>query len=363
MCASATIRLLVKGLQARDRGTLAKTITLLESSHPADRRLSCELMDYIGVSQAEKSTFLLPTFRIGVCGAPGAGKSSFIETIGKLFLAASPPPEPTSIAAVSTHPSSPSTHRVAVLPVDPSSAFSGGSILGDKVRMPVLSASEAAFIRASPSRGVLGGITEHTVDIITACEYADYDTIFVESVGIGQSELDIAKVVDVVVLVIAPGSGDDVQAMKRGILEVVDLIVVNKADGALLLPAKEAMASYSEAIHSQRYDSLGSKKRHNVRIQLMSSLDNSGVKEVFEHICELRRHSWEHKEEFRARRREQALQWMWTSYKTQVVEKALLDEEVKAKADDLASNILDTVSIRSAAQKLFETFEAGRSKK
>eukprot|EP01034_Spumella_vulgaris_P029424 gene29424-36478_t len=175
------------------------------------------------------------TLRLGVAGPPGAGKSTFIEQLGIRYIAKG--------------------HKVAVIPVDPSSHISGGSILGDKTRMETLSVSDHAYVRASPTRGVLGGIAEHTADVITLCEYAGYDVVIVESVGLGQSEVDIDAAVDMLLLLVPPGGGDSLQAAKKGIMEAADLVIVNKADGGLLETAKHTKADYSGAMQFIRQKS------------------------------------------------------------------------------------------------------------
>ena len=196
-------RKLADGVLAHEPRALAKTITLLESSRRDHQARAGKLLEA-----------LLPhtgrSFRIGISGAPGAGKSTFIETLG-LFLTGR-------------------GHRVAVLAVDPTSALSGGSILGDKTRMERLSRDPNAFIRPSPSGGMLGGVAHMTREAMLACEAAGYDVVIVETVGVGQSEIAVAGMTDCFVLVALPNAGDDLQAIKRGIVELVDVVAVNKAD-------------------------------------------------------------------------------------------------------------------------------------
>jgi LAO/AO transport system kinase len=196
-------RKLADGVRARDPRALAKAITLIESSR-RDHQARGEALLATLAPHAGKSV------RIGLTGAPGAGKSTFIETLG-LFLTGR-------------------GHRVAVLAVDPTSALSGGSILGDKTRMGRLAREPNAFIRPSPSGGTLGGVAHKTREAMLVCEAAGYDVVIVETVGVGQSETAVANMTDCFVLVALPNAGDDLQAMKRGILELVDLVAVNKAD-------------------------------------------------------------------------------------------------------------------------------------
>ncbi len=196
-------RKLADGVRARDPRALAKAITLVESSR-RDHQARAEALLAALAPHAGQS------FRIGITGAPGAGKSTFIETFG-LFLTAR-------------------GHRVAVLTVDPTSALSGGSILGDKTRMELLSRDPNAFIRPSPSGGTLGGVAHKTREAMLVCEAAGHDIVIVETVGVGQSETAVAGMTDCFVLVALPNAGDDLQAIKRGILELVDVVAVNKAD-------------------------------------------------------------------------------------------------------------------------------------
>ena len=194
---------LADGLSAGDRRALAKAITLVESTRPEHRQRAQKLLDA-----------LLPhtgrSMRIGISGVPGVGKSTFIEALGMHLIEAG--------------------HRVAVLAVDPSSTVHGGSILGDKTRMENLSQRTEAFIRPSPSSGSLGGVAEHTREALLLCEAAGYDIIIVETVGVGQSETAVAGMTDAFVLLMLPNAGDDLQAIKKGIMELADLVVFNKAD-------------------------------------------------------------------------------------------------------------------------------------
>ncbi|MEM9140555.1 MAG: methylmalonyl Co-A mutase-associated GTPase MeaB, partial [Pseudomonadota bacterium] len=206
---------LTDGIRAGERRALAQAITLVESTRADHRDLSRGLLERLGVGHSVAR-------RIGLSGTPGVGKSTFIEALG-LHLTGS-------------------GHRVAVLAVDPSSARSGGSILGDKTRMEQLSRHPNAFIRPTPSHGALGGVARRTRETIRLVEAAGYDTVLVETVGVGQSETMVAEMTDVFLLLLAPAGGDELQGVKRGIMEIADLILVNKADGALK-PVAEATRS------------------------------------------------------------------------------------------------------------------------
>ena len=196
-------RALAQAIGSGERRALAKAITLVESSREADRATSIELLSLLGPAPN-------PSFRVGVTGVPGAGKSTLIDVLGLQAIAAG--------------------KRVAVLAVDPSSQHSGGSVLGDKTRMTRLSTEPAAFVRPSPTRGVLGGTTGRTQEAILLCEAAGFDLVFVETVGVGQSEERVASMVDCVLLLLLSGAGDELSSMKRGLLEAADLIAFNKAD-------------------------------------------------------------------------------------------------------------------------------------
>ena len=193
----------VAGVLSGDRRALAKAITLIESTRADHRALADALLDAALPSSGK-------SLRLGISGVPGVGKSTFIEAFG-LFLIEQ-------------------GHRVAVLAVDPSSSVSGGSILGDKTRMERLSVNDAAFIRPSPTSGALGGVAEHTREALLLCEAAGFDVVIVETVGVGQSETAVAGMTDLFVLLQLPNAGDDLQAIKRGVMELADLVVINKAD-------------------------------------------------------------------------------------------------------------------------------------
>ncbi len=197
---------LAQALTGGDRRALAKAITLVESSRSVDRLAAQELLRVLGNVPSTN------TLRIGVTGVPGAGKSTLIDVLGRQAILAG--------------------RRVAVLAVDPSSRHSGGSVLGDKTRMARLATEAAAFVRPSPTLGVLGGIAARTREAVCLCEAAGYDLIFVETVGVGQSEEQVASMVDCVLLILLDGAGDEISSMKRGILEAADVITFNKADGA-----------------------------------------------------------------------------------------------------------------------------------
>ncbi|MFS0489861.1 methylmalonyl Co-A mutase-associated GTPase MeaB [Leadbetterella byssophila] len=216
------MKALIDGIIRGERPSLAKAITLLESSLPQDRQNAAELLRSLPSNDR-------PTLRIGVTGVPGVGKSTLIESLGLSFIQ--------------------DGHKVAVLAIDPSSTVTGGSILGDKTRMQQLSQEMDAFIRPSPSKGTLGGLSEHTLQLIKLVEAAGFDRIIVETVGVGQSETDVKQVCDLVLLLTMPTVGDELQGVKRGIMERVDLVVVNKID----LFSEKMVQAFSQGIRQSMH--------------------------------------------------------------------------------------------------------------
>ncbi len=212
----------ISGINAGDKTVLSQAITLFESTHPTHRKLANELIAKLKNPNKQ-------TIRIGITGVPGVGKSSFIEEFGLLL--------------------SKKGHRVAILTIDPSSEKSGGSILGDKTRMNELSKQKNVFIRPTPTKGTLGGVGRNTKEAILICEAAGFDVIIIETVGVGQSETNINKMVDFFLLLMLAGAGDELQGIKRGIMELADCIAITKADSGNELQAKKAKITYKNALH------------------------------------------------------------------------------------------------------------------
>lgn len=213
---------LIQGIANGDTRSLSKAITMAESSIASKQEIALQIIEHFGPQKN--------TFRIGITGSPGVGKSSFIESVGVAL--------PTD-----------STHKIAILSIDPSSNISGGSIMGDKTRMNKLNTLDHVYIRPSSSGSQLGGVAKNTRLAMLLCEAAGYKTIFIESVGVGQSETEISKLTDLFVLLISPGGGDELQGIKRGIMEMADLIIVNKADGDQEHQAELTAKEYSMALH------------------------------------------------------------------------------------------------------------------
>lgn len=245
----------VDGILAGDMSILSRAITLVESQNPLHQKLSQTIIDGV-IGHTGNS------FRLGITGVPGVGKSTFIEAFGKEVVSQG--------------------HKLAVLAIDPSSSKSKGSILGDKTRMEGLSTLNNVYIRPSPSGGTLGGVTRATHETILLCEAAGYNFIIVETVGVGQSEITVSKITDFFLLLMLAGAGDELQGIKRGIMEMADALIITKADGVNVERAKAARAEYAHAMHLLQAPESG----WNARAQVCSSVDNTGIKEVYTMLTE-----------------------------------------------------------------------------
>jgi LAO/AO transport system kinase len=247
----------IQKLIAGDRRTLAKAITLIESSrqvdHDAGQKLLQDILPFTGKSM-----------RIGITGVPGVGKSTFIENFGLLLIKLG--------------------YKVAVLAIDPSSPLSGGSILGDKTRMENLSQNNQAFIRPTPSLGFLGGVAQKTRETILLCEAAGFDYVLVETVGVGQSEYEVADMVDFFLVLMLPNAGDELQGIKKGILELADAVIINKADGDILPQATQTLAQYSSAMELMRHD-----PHWKTQVLQCSALENKNLDTIYKMIVEYKK--------------------------------------------------------------------------
>lgn len=270
---------LAQGVLAGQRRALARAITLIESTRDDHRAVADALLEQL-LPHTGKSV------RVGISGVPGVGKSTFIESFGLHVIEQG--------------------HRVAVLAVDPSSPRSGGSILGDKTRMEMLSRDERAFIRPSPSGCTLGGVARRTREALLVCEAAGFDVIVVETVGVGQSETAVADMVDMFLLLLVPGGGDELQGIKKGIVEIADAIVVNKADGDLAAAAARASRDYQNALHLLRPAS----SHWTVPVLRASAISNMGISDVWDTVKSYR-HVMGECGAIEARRITQAQAWMW----------------------------------------------------
>ncbi|MGO9260717.1 MAG: methylmalonyl Co-A mutase-associated GTPase MeaB [Bryobacteraceae bacterium] len=269
----------LSGVLSGDRVILARAITLVESDLPRDAELAARLLDAI-LPHAGHS------HRVGITGVPGVGKSTFIDTLGMHLLGER-------------------GESLAVLSVDPSSPISGGSILGDKTRMERLAVQERAFIRPSPARGHLGGVARRTRETMLLCEAAGYQNILVETVGVGQSETAVRSMTDFFLLLMLAGAGDELQGMKRGIIEMLDGMAINKADGDNIPKAERARVEYASALHLFPAPADG----WTPRVVTCSALTGEGIAAVWEMVLEHRRQI-ESSGQLAARRSRQALEWM-----------------------------------------------------
>ena len=322
---SKDARALADSVLAGDRRALARAITLIESTRTDHRRAAEALLEHL-VPKAGQSV------RLGISGVPGVGKSTFIEVFG--------------LDAIGRG------HRVAVLAVDPSSKRSGGSILGDKTRMELLARNEAAFIRPSPTGGTLGGVARRTREAMLACEAAGFDVVIVETVGVGQSEAAVADMVDLFMLLLLPGAGDELQGIKRGIVELADLVVVNKSDGDLVAAANHAAAEYRHALALLRPPVEG----WQVPVLQVSAAETRGIDEVWQAVADHKAAmagsgAWDD------RRSRQARSWMWSEIEEGLAERFRDHPAVRAALTELEAQVASgVITPTAAAQALLSRF-------
>jgi len=312
---------LAVALQTGDRRALARAITLVESTRLADQAASEALL-----------TAVLPrtghAIRIGISGAPGVGKSTFIEAFGQYLTGRA--------------------KRVAVFAIDPSSRRSGGSILGDKTRMEKLSRDPNAFIRPSPAGTTLGGVARRTRESMLLAEASGFDVVLVETVGVGQSETAVADMTDLFVLLASPGGGDDLQGIKRGVMELADLLIVTKADGDLLPAARRAVANYQMALHLMRPKHLGLA----AHVLAVSSLEGTGITEAWEKMFMIH-DTLASDGRLQRLRADQAQRWFWGEVQSLVSETILNDPELAVAATELEKAVAaGTMSPNHAARSL-----------
>lgn len=319
-----TLDELSAGVRDHDISVLARALTLIESNNPGHQRKAETLL-----------TRLLPNtghaIRVGITGAPGVGKSTFIEALGLHLVQ--------------------SGRRVAVLAVDPSSGISGGSILGDKTRMTKLSAEPNAYIRPSPSAGTLGGVARKTRESMLVCEAAGYDVVLIETVGVGQSETMVADMTDCFLALMQPGAGDELQGMKRGLLELVDVIAVNKADGDMLLAAEVAARQYQSALTWL----LG--RRESLPVVLKcSALHKEHIDEVWNAV-ERRYTEAKADGELAERHRKQGVRWLWSIIEDRLRQAVREHPNVHAIRNSLEAGVrAGTIPAEVAARKILDAF-------
>jgi LAO/AO transport system kinase len=317
----------VPSLLAGDRRALARAITLIESTTAADQKQSEELLERI-----------LPhtggAMRIGISGAPGVGKSTFIEAFGLHLTALG--------------------KRVAVFAIDPSSRRGGGSILGDKTRMEKLSRHPNAYIRPSPAGATLGGVARRTRECLLLAEAAGFDVVIVETVGVGQSETAVADMTDLFVLLASPGGGDDLQGIKRGVMELADLVLVTKADSDLLAAARRAVADYHAALHLMRPKHEGLVPK----VLAVSSIAGSGIAQAWDEMRAIHSALAQNGRLDRLRA-EQARRWFWSEVQTVLSEVILADPDLAARAGGLEQEVAQGRALPyGAARALLAQFRA-----
>ena len=315
------------GVRACDRMLLGRALTLIESNTAADQRLAqallVELLPHTGGAH-----------RIGITGVPGVGKSTFIDTFGSLLTQQG--------------------HKVAVLAIDPTSGVTQGSILGDKTRMARLVRDANAFVRPSPSGGSLGGVARKTRESVLLCEAAGFDVVLIETVGVGQSETVVADMVDCFLVLMLPGAGDELQGIKRGILELADVIAVNKAD-AHVEAARNAKRDYSAALRVM-HGAGGEDTGWQVPVQLISAQTGDGV-ELLWTTLQQHRATLQHSGRLEQKRREQLRGWMWSMVERRVLAALHEHSEVRTLAPQLEADVLaGKLTPTLGARALLEAF-------
>ena len=313
-------------VRSGNRRALARAITLIESSRHEHRREAETLL-------ADLMPHTSGAIRLGISGVPGVGKSTFIEALGLEAVRAG--------------------RKVAVLAVDPSSPLTGGSILGDKTRMERLARDENAFVRPSPSKGALGGVARRTRETLLVCEAAGFDLAVIETVGVGQSETAVADMVDIFLLLLAPGGGDELQGIKKGIVEMADLLVVNKADGDLKPAAERARRDYASALHMLSPLSKAGK----ARVMTCSALEEKGIDQVWQTVVAL----YEARRDdgtLAVRRAEQARAWMWAEVSDTVMERVRAHPALKDRLATLEKEVAEgRIAPAEGARRILDAIE------
>jgi LAO/AO transport system kinase len=321
---------LIKGVRKQDRRLLSKTITLIESSRRDHQQQARQIVDE-----------LLPhtgnAVRLGITGVPGVGKSTFIESLGISLVEAG--------------------HRVAVLAVDPSSSRSGGSVMADKTRMEKLSVEEKAFIRPSPSGGTLGGVARKTRETMLVCEAAGFDVIIVETVGVGQSETTVASMVDFFLVLMLAGAGDELQGIKRGVLELADALAINKADGENITNAKKAAKTYESALQMLQPPSPNWKPP----VLTCSALEMTGIAEIWQTVMKFHQ-KFSKSGELADKRQKQALDWLWSLVEDGLKERFYTHPDIKKRLDQITRAVANGETAPTlAADKLLFFLDNRRS--
>lgn len=307
-----------------DRRALAKSITMVESTRADHNAVAGELLSMVMESTGG-------AHRVGISGTPGVGKSTFIERLTLDLVEEG--------------------HRVAILAVDPTSARTGGSILGDKTRMARITSHPSVFVRPSPAGASLGGVARRTREVLLLCEAGGYDVVLVETVGVGQSEVAVAGMVDTFCLLLAPAGGDDLQGIKRGVMELADLVVINKADGELLGAARHAAADHKLALHMLRPRNT----EWTPQVLLTSARTGEGVEEMWGHV-QAHREALAATGRLATQRREQAVAWLWTDVKDRLLDLVHSDAELAAEATRVEAEVkAGVLSPTTGAARIVET--------
>jgi LAO/AO transport system kinase len=320
-----SVNSLVDGVLSGDRVTLGRAITLIESAKPEDSIRAMELIQRI-----------LPhtgtAVRVGITGVPGVGKSTFIETLGGLLTKRG--------------------HRLAVLAIDPSSSRSGGSIMGDKTRMEYLGRDEKAFIRPSPSAGSLGGVARKTREAMLLCEAAGFDIVFVETVGVGQSETLVHSMVDFFLLLLLPNAGDQLQGIKRGIMELADAVAINKADGDNAAPAMRAKTEYETALHLMAYPF----PEWTPPVRICSALTGEGIAELWDVVVDFHKRMSD-AGHLAGKRREQSRSWMFDTIRQSLLDRFIEHPAIARILPEYESRVRDgAMPALEAAQRLLDLY-------
>ncbi|WP_432472792.1 methylmalonyl Co-A mutase-associated GTPase MeaB [Amphritea sp. HPY] len=315
----------VEGVLSGDRTMLGRAISLVESTSARHRKMAQEML-------LKLLPYSCKAHRVGITGVPGVGKSTTIEALGCNLCEAG--------------------HKVAILTVDPTSSISGGSILGDKTRMSNLSIQQSAFIRPSPSSCTLGGVTKMTRETMLVCEAAGFDVVLVETVGVGQSETQVSDMVDFFLVLMLPGAGDELQGIKKGVLELADMIAVNKCDGNNDSRAKMAAREYRNALHIMKPQSLN----WTPPVVCISGLSNMNLVELWEKVDE-HRCALEATGELQERRTAQQFRWMWAMVEDRLINSLKSNQNVIAQMNDIQNSITDgALTATVGAQRILDAF-------